>query len=104
MPVARKFCKLIKEYRPAYCLSFWEPAVAIFINVLNCPTKLVAVASDFEASAFGERFRTDASGFYAACRQRLALEPSVLMPAGTLLASGMRAARVPFVPRYGRLD
>ena len=35
----------MKRYRPAYCLSFWEPGVATFINVMNCPTRLVSVAS-----------------------------------------------------------
>ena len=44
-PFYRKVSKLFKKYRPAYCLSFWEPSVAAFINVMNCPTKLVTIAS-----------------------------------------------------------
>ena len=44
-PFYRKVTKLMKKHRPAYCLSFWEPGVATFINSMNCPTKLVSVAS-----------------------------------------------------------
>lgn len=38
-------CRLLKKHRPAYCLSFWEPSIASFINVMNAPTKVVSVAS-----------------------------------------------------------
>ena len=41
----RKVCRLMRRHRPAYCLSFWEPSVASFINVMNAPTKVVSVAS-----------------------------------------------------------
>lgn len=44
-PFYRKVSRLMRRYRPAYCLSFWEPGVAAFINVMNCPTRLVSVAS-----------------------------------------------------------
>ena len=44
-PFYRKVNRLLRRHRPAYCLSFWEPGVATFINVMNCPTKLVSVAS-----------------------------------------------------------
>lgn len=44
-PFYRKVAKLMKRHRPAYCLSFWEPGVATFINVMNCPTRLISVAS-----------------------------------------------------------
>lgn len=44
-PFYRKVGKLLRKHRPAYCLSFWEPGVATFINVMNCPTRLVSVAS-----------------------------------------------------------
>jgi hypothetical protein len=44
-PFYRKVGKLLRKHRPAYCLSFWEPGVAAFINVMNCPTRLVSVAS-----------------------------------------------------------
>ena len=37
--------RIMRRHRPAYCLSFWEPGVASFINVMNCPTRLVSVAS-----------------------------------------------------------
>ena len=37
--------RLLRRHRPAYCLSFTEPGVATFINVMNCPTKLVSVAA-----------------------------------------------------------
>jgi len=35
----------MKQYQPAYCLSFWEPSIASILDVMNAPTKLVAVAS-----------------------------------------------------------
>jgi hypothetical protein len=41
----RKITRLIRKHRPAYCLSFWEPSVATYINAMNCPTKVVSVAS-----------------------------------------------------------
>jgi len=44
-PFYRKVARLMMRHRPAYCLSFWEPGVAMFINALNCPTKLVTVCS-----------------------------------------------------------
>ena len=44
-PFYRKVSRLMMRHRPAYCLSFWEPGVAMFINALNCPTKLAVVAS-----------------------------------------------------------
>jgi hypothetical protein len=44
-PFYRKVSRLLKRHRPGYCLSFWEPGVATFMNVMNCPTKLVSVAS-----------------------------------------------------------
>ena len=44
-PFYRKVGRLLKRHRPAYCLSFWEPGVATFINVMNCPARLVSVAS-----------------------------------------------------------
>jgi len=44
-PFYRKVARILRRHRPAYCLSFWEPSVATFINVMNCPTRLVAVAS-----------------------------------------------------------
>ena len=40
----RKVCRLMRRHRPAYCLSFWEPSVASFINVMNAPTKVVSVS------------------------------------------------------------
>ena len=43
--MARKVSALLRTHRPAYCLSFWEPGVAMFIDILNAPTKVVAVAS-----------------------------------------------------------
>ena len=45
VPFYRKISKLMRKHKPAYCLSFWEPGVATFINVMRCPTKLVSVAS-----------------------------------------------------------
>ena len=42
-PLVRKVTRLLRKHRPAYCLSFWEPGVATYINVMNCPTKLVSV-------------------------------------------------------------
>ena len=44
-PFYRRVTRLMKRHRPAYCLSFWEPGVASFINVMNCPTRLISVAS-----------------------------------------------------------
>ena len=44
-PFYRKVARLMMRHRPAYCLSFWEPGVAMFINAMNCPTKLVTVCS-----------------------------------------------------------
>lgn len=44
-PFYRKLTRILHRHRPAYCLSFWEPSVATFLNVMNCPTRLVAVAS-----------------------------------------------------------
>lgn len=44
-PFYRKISRILQRHRPAYCLSFWEPGVASFINVMNCPTRLVSVAS-----------------------------------------------------------
>jgi len=44
-PFYRKVSRIMRRHRPAYCLSFWEPGVASFINVMNCPTRLVSVAS-----------------------------------------------------------
>ena len=44
-PFYRKVSRIMMRHRPAYCLSFWEPGVAMFINALNCPTKLAVVAS-----------------------------------------------------------
>jgi hypothetical protein len=35
----------MKQYQPAYCLSFWEPSIASMLDVMNAPTKVVAVAS-----------------------------------------------------------
>jgi hypothetical protein len=52
-PFYRKVSRLMRRHRPAYCLSFWEPGVATFINVMNCPTKLVSVASQ------GQIYRDD---------------------------------------------
>ena len=39
--MARKVSALLRTHRPAYCLSFWEPGVAMFIDILNAPTKLM---------------------------------------------------------------
>ena len=44
-PFYRRIARLMMHYRPSYCLSFWEPGVAMFINAMNCPTKLVCVCS-----------------------------------------------------------
>ena len=49
----RRVVGLLKKHRPAYCLSFWEPGAATILNVLNCPTKLVSVAS--QGQIFGDR-------------------------------------------------
>ena len=54
-PFYRKVARLMMRHRPAYCLSFWEPGVAMFINALNCPTKLVAVASQCAATRMGPK-------------------------------------------------
>lgn len=43
--LSRKAVALMKQYQPAYCLSFWEPSIASILDVMNAPTKLVAVAS-----------------------------------------------------------
>ena len=51
--LVRRVVGLLKKHRPAYCLSFWEPGVATTLNVLNCPTKLVSVAS--QGQIFGDR-------------------------------------------------
>ena len=73
---------LLKKYRPAYCLSFWEPGVAMFINALNCPTKLVAVASQGQIYA-------DNTG----------LEKGLLMRALHQLNVGRRGTLVPLSVR-----
>ncbi|KAL1512156.1 hypothetical protein AB1Y20_005424 [Prymnesium parvum] len=52
----RKVCRLMRRHRPAYCLSFWEPAVSSFINVMNAPTKVVSVASQ------GQIYADDGAG------------------------------------------
>lgn len=44
-PFYRTVSRLLQKHRPAYCLSFWEPGVATVINVMNCRTQLVSVAS-----------------------------------------------------------
>jgi len=51
--LVRRVVGLLKKHRPAYCLSFWEPGVATTLNALNCPTKLVSVAS--QGQIFGDR-------------------------------------------------
>lgn len=43
--LSRKAVALMKQYQPAYCLSFWEPSIASMLDVMNAPTKVVAVAS-----------------------------------------------------------
>jgi len=54
--LVRRVVGLLKRYKPAYCLSFWEPGCATILNVLNCPTKLVSVASQ------GQLFADDRGG------------------------------------------
>ena len=43
--MVKRVVGMLKKHRPAYCLCFWEPSVATILNVLNCPTKLVSIAS-----------------------------------------------------------
>jgi len=43
--LTRTVVKLLRRHRPAFCLSFWEPAFATVMDVLNCPTKIVSLAS-----------------------------------------------------------
>jgi hypothetical protein len=50
-PFYRKMSRIMKRHRPAYCLSFWEPMVATFIDAMNCPTRLVAVRTSIRSYA-----------------------------------------------------
>lgn len=50
--------------------------------------KLVAIAHDFDASPFGERFREDRFGFYRACAARLPLVTPVEGGAALAVAKG----------------
>ena len=43
--LSRKVVGLLRRYRPAYCLSFWEPSVASIIDVVNAPTRVLSIAS-----------------------------------------------------------
>ena len=81
-PFYRKVARLMMRHRPAYCLSFWEPGVAMFINALNCPTKLVAVASQ------GQIYADDTG-----------LEKGLLMRALYTLNVGRRGTLVPLSVR-----
>lgn len=51
--LVRRVVGLLKKHRPQYCLSFWEPGAATIINVLNCPTTIVSVASQGQLFADG---------------------------------------------------
>ena len=51
--LVRRVVGLLKKHRPQYCLSFWEPGAATIINVLNCPTRIVSVASQGQLFADG---------------------------------------------------
>mmetsp|Transcript_24329 Transcript_24329/g.72531 ORF Transcript_24329/g.72531 Transcript_24329/m.72531 type:complete len:522 (+) Transcript_24329:97-1662(+) len=75
--LSRKVAALFKQYRPAYCLSFWEPAVASIINVMNAPTRLIAVASQ------GQIYR-DSSGDERGLLMR-GLHQLCVGPRGTLV-------------------
>jgi hypothetical protein len=81
-PFYRKVARLMKRHRPAYCLSFWEPGVATFINVMNCPTRLVSVASQ------GQIYADDTG-----------LERGLLMRALHKLNVGSRGTLVPLSVR-----
>ena len=81
-PFYRKVAKLMKKHRPAYCLSFWEPGVATFINVMNCPTRLVAVASQ------GQIYADDTG-----------VEKGILMSALHLMNVGKKGTLVPLSVR-----
>lgn len=49
IPLVRKVSRLLREHRPEVCLSFWEPSVSQLIDVLNCPTRVVALSSQGQA-------------------------------------------------------
>ena len=81
-PFYRKVSRLLKKHRPAYCLSFWEPGVATFINAVNCPTRLVSVASQGQIYA-------DTTGIEKGLLLR-ALHQLNVGPKGTLVPLSVR--------------
>ena len=98
-PATRKIVRLLKRYRPAYCLSFWEPGVAMMLNVLNCPTKLIQVAS--QGQIYNDDSGVERGGFLMRALHQINVgKKGLLVPLSVLPMDGAipQIVRLPALP------
>ena len=97
-PFYRKVGRILRRHRPAYCLSFWEPSVATFINVMNCPTRLISVAS--QGQIYADDTGVEKGVFMRALRWFNVGDRGILVPLSVRPLDGAipQVVRVPEVP------